>query len=541
MDDPQRQDEDFETLDLQEVFRFLRGGLIPALLIGVAAAVAAFLLARAQDPVYQARATVLMARSTSELQSFGASLVTAPTLDPSAYRAAATSAAQLRTALELAGTSEPDPSQVARLQRSASVSVQDDRSSALIHFDVRADAPEGAADLANGMAEALVAWDKERATTNLQQIVASLQSQIASLDQQIANLRDSEQNFTQDQLDGRVSLRAQQQEQLYYAQTLMNSAVGLLSVLEPAAPPASPVAPVPSRNAVLAFLLGIGLVYGLLLLREALDTRLRDSGDVARVSGLPVLAEFPRMLGGNRRLPREGSNYLRTNLSFTTADAHPKVLLVTSPLQAEGKSSVALSLAESFARNDHRTLLVDADLRKPVLAKEYGLASSAPGRAAPLRAWLESPHDEHAPAHVVLGTGVVMDVVPTYEAAPNPTELLSQGFLPALERWRGEYDVIVIDSAPLLPVADTLTIAPLCTGTIVAASVAATDRRRLTAAVALLSRIGVRMLGTVVTQVEARAGRTEDYGYGYGYGYGAPETDASAPAKTRATDRAAAR
>jgi len=202
------------------------------------------------------------------------------------------------------------------------------------------------------------------------------------------------------------------------------------------------------------------------------------------------------------------------------------VLLVTSPQQSEGKSSVALSLAESFARNDHRTLLVDADLRKPVIGQEYGLDAR---QAAPLRAWLDDPLAPHVPAQVALGSDTTLDVIPSFEAAPSPTELLSHGFLGALEQWRSEYDVIVIDSAPVLPVADTLTIAPLCSGTLLVASADGTDRRRLKAAVSLLHRIGVRVVGAVATNLPTASNAREGYGYGYGYGYGSQE---STPAPT---------
>jgi capsular exopolysaccharide synthesis family protein len=277
------------------------------------------------------------------------------------------------------------------------------------------------------------------------------------------------------------------------------------------------------RSAALAFVLGLFLVYGLILLRDALDTRVRDSDDLAKVTGLPVLAEFPRLPGGSRRLPREASSYLRTNVMFATTDAHPAVILVTSPQESEGKSSVALSLAESFARNDHRTLLVDADLRKPVVGREYGLD---PRAVTPLRTWLDHPIEPPTPAQVVLGSGTTLDVIPSFEPAPAPTELLGRGFLEALEGWRKEYDVIVIDSAPVLPVADTLTIAPLCTGTLLVASADGTDRRRLKAAVTLLQRIGVRVLGSVATNLPSATPTRDGYGYGYGYGYGATEAEA---------------
>lgn len=228
-----------------------------------------------------------------------------------------------------------------------------------------------------------MAWDEQRATTNLERIVATLRSQIEALDAQIANLREQGDAVTEEQITGRVNRRAEQQEQLYYARTLVDSAVWLLSVQEPAAVPRSPVASIPARSAGLAgAALGSFVVDGLISLRETLDTRLRDSDDSARTSGLPVLAEFPRLPEGTRRLPREAGGYLRTHVDSATPDAHPRVILITCSHQLEGKSNVAMSLAKGFARNGQRTLLVDADLRKPGLAKEYGIDER---HAAPLR------------------------------------------------------------------------------------------------------------------------------------------------------------
>ncbi|HZW27798.1 MAG TPA: polysaccharide biosynthesis tyrosine autokinase, partial [Trueperaceae bacterium] len=328
-----------------------------------------------------------------------------------------------------------------------------------------------------------------------------------------------------DQLEGLRTLRAERANQLNAARALLTSAVGLLEVLEPAVPPLEPVAPRPVRNAALAFVLGTFLVYGLVLLRDALDTRFRGGEDLVRSTNLPLLAEFPRMAPGTRLLPREASSYLRTNLTFATSASHPKVLLVTSAGAAQGKTSVACSLAESFARNDYRTLVVDADLRKPMVAQVFGVEPGAArlgGRTLSVRQLLEDPTLEGGPATVRLGGGT-LDVLPQFGSAPSPTELLSRGFATMLNRFKDDYDVIVVDTPPMLPVADTLTMAPHTTGVVLAVSLPDTDRRSVGAAIDLLERIGVRMLGLVATNIEKTTGRAGEYGYGYGYGYGDDE------------------
>jgi capsular exopolysaccharide synthesis family protein len=250
------------------------------------------------------------------------------------------------------------------------------------------------------------------------------------------------------------------------------------------------------------------------LLRSALDTRLRDVDDLAAVSGLPVLASFPKLPSDTRRLPNEAISYLRTNLLFSMAEAQPKVILVTSSSASEGKSSVSLSLAESFVRNNYRTLLVDADLRKPVIAGEYRISQDR--KVTPLERWLRNPYGPNQPAIIPIGGRYTLNVIPSFEPTAQAAELLSAGFRESLDSWRKEYDVIIIDSAPVLAVADTLTIAPLCTGTLLVANQQKTDRRQVRAMVELLKRIGVRMIGVVATHVSREASQGTGYGYGYG-------------------------
>ena len=323
-------------------------------------------------------------------------------------------------------------------------------------------------------------------------------------------------------IEGLTRTRSDLALQLSSARALRSGAVRRLELLEAADAPREPVSPRPVRNGALAGLLAVFLTYGLLLLRDALDTRVRGLDDLARVSQLPVLAEFPPV-AGRRRLPPEAASYLRTAIGFATADADPKVLLVTSTSAGHGKSSVAMALAESFARQDYRVLLLDLDLRKPVLGDEYGLDAIHTPTA---RDALEEPA-EAAPTRIVLGREVAFDVLPSFVAAPNPTELLSNHARELLHRLAPHYDVIDIDSAPVLPVADSLTVAPHTTGVVFAVSMPDADRRQVASAIELLQRVGVRVLGTVATNLATeRRGRG---GYGCGYGYGAPEATGSAP------------
>jgi capsular exopolysaccharide synthesis family protein len=530
---------DAGVVSFKDLFDFVRRGFLLALAVAVVAATAAFLISRMIESTYRARATVVVSQVNPELRSFGVSLVTAPALDVNAYRTAILSDPLLLEAMTQAGLSELTLQAVDDFRRNGiRVRAEDTRISSLLHIDVENVSPELAAQLANAVAQAVAAWDVNRADQNLRQSILILEEQIAALDAQIAAINAGGEELTQeqqDQLIGLSTLRAQQQTQLSSARALSNSAVGLLEIIQPASIPLRPVSPRPRLNAALAFVLGMFLSYGLLLLRDSLNTRLRSVEDLARTSGLPVLAEFPKQASGARRLPREASSYLRTNVLFATADAYPKIILVTSAQPGEGKTSTALSLAESFARNDHKTLLIDADMRKPTLSKEYHLK---PVQHRPLRAYLENLHEHYPAANLGEAGADNLYLIPSYEAAPSPSELLHHGFRQRLDEWRQDYDVIIIDSPPVLPVADALIIAPLCTGTLLAASPEQSDKRQVEAAVATLRRVGVHILGVVATNlVYAKKGSRHGYGYGYGYGYG--DEEASAPARTAAMPREA--
>lgn len=505
-----------------ELLRFVRRGLVWAMLAAVAAGAVAYYSSQWLEPSYEAQTTILQAQTSRELRDLGVPLLTPPSLDANAYRAAVLSDPVIREALERLGRSQISQLMINGFRKNIDVRTEgaDYSNSSLIYIEASDGSPEGAADKANALATALVNWDRNLAQDSLDEAVTALEEQINSYEERIRALQIVGGVTNQARIEDLTARLIDQQEQLYIVQAMRNSVTGLLQVLQPASPPLEPASPRPLFNAALAVVLALFVVYGLLLLRESLNMRLRSVDDLAAVSGLPVLAEFPKLSGGTRRLPYEASGYLRTNLLFATPEAHPKVLLVTSAQMGEGKSSVALSLAESFARDNYRTLLVDADLRRPVIAKEYNLDER---RHMSLTSLLESPYEPFEAAYVAINLTQHLDVVPSFEPASAPTELLGSGFRNRLDKWREDYDVIVIDSAPMLPVADTLTIAPLCTGTVLVASQQTTDRRQVRLAVDILQRLGVRLLGVVATHV-----KSSSQGARYGYGYGVREQENSA-------------
>jgi len=185
--------------------------------------------------------------------------------------------------------------------------------------------------------------------------------------------------------------------------------------------------------------------------------------------------------------------------------AHPRVILLTSTEERSGVTVVACRLAEELARQGRRTLLVDGDLWSPDIAARYGIEERPPdGKpAATTVEWLQRPTAEHRAATVRLEGDAVLHVVPQFRPtrpAPGAGEALFAGLESALERW-AEYDVVVVDSAPLTAVDDTGLMARHATGVALVVSREPPDERRLKAARAALRDAGTSLLGFVENDV----------------------------------------
>ncbi len=486
------------SVSLGDVFRFLRRGLLLAVLLAAIGAGVAYFVSSSQTPSYTTDAILLATLGEVGLGGVNVDIVAAPAINPDSYEAAAKGQDVIGAALIALGR-EVTPARVDSIRRRLIVGAESSssfRDSSQITMELRGPDPEGIAGTLNALGAALIDWDRGRAENAISDTIDQFDRTIAATQNEIARL-EADGGSTGDigRLQNRLSAQQSNRETVEAA---VGTAQSRLEFIQAASVPIRPVSPKPLFDAAIAGILGFLLAYGILLLRNLLDTKLRNVDDLATVIGLPILAEFPKSAKKTRRLPREASSYLRTNLLLSTQSVHPKVILVTSPNHSEGKSSVALSLAESFTLANYRTLLVDADLRQPVIAREYNLDDK---RYMPLRTHLENPQGAYEAAHVGVNLTQTLDILPTFRAAPSPTELLSAGFPECLATWSEDYDVIVIDSAPLLDVADTLTIAPLCTGTVLVASLETTDPQGLEETVERLQRSGVRIFGIAATFV----------------------------------------
>jgi capsular exopolysaccharide synthesis family protein len=268
--------------------------------------------------------------------------------------------------------------------------------------------------------------------------------------------------------------------------------------------PRNPVAP-NSRLIALTGLVG-GLALGVLyaLGRHVLDTRVREERDVERVTDVPVIGSVERreraqadgitMLAAPRTAAAEGYRRIRTNLEFVDVDRPIRSLAVSSALPGEGKTTTAVNLSLAMAEHTPRVLLIDADLRRPTIATQTGL-EGAVGLTTVLVGGAELD-DAIQPWQ----DGV--DVLTAGAIPPNPNQLLGSTAMSSLmERLSERYAFIVIDTPPILPAADALTLAHLADGALVVTRVRSTRRAQLSDAIGSLEGVKARVLGVVLTRV----------------------------------------
>ncbi|QNN54019.1 polysaccharide biosynthesis tyrosine autokinase [Nocardioides mesophilus] len=303
------------------------------------------------------------------------------------------------------------------------------------------------------------------------------------------------------------------------------------SLVGTATVPNSPISPQPVRNLGLGLVLGLLLGLGLAVLRELLDTSVKGPADIAEITETPVLGGIlfdsqapkrPLLTQLDSHSPRvEAFRILRTNLQFVDVDQDKKVIVFTSSVPGEGKTSTATNIALALHTAGQRTLLIDADMRRPQLAKLFDL-EPAVGLTTVLlgRIDLADAIQVHADSGLaVLASG---------NLPPNPAELLqSQAMKVLLEEVREDYDVVVLDAPPLLPVTDAAIIASQVDGAVIVVRQGKTTRDQFGHSLERLEAVGARSLGVAMNMVPAkrRQGGYSYGGYGYGgYGYGyAPE------------------
>lgn len=316
--------------------------------------------------------------------------------------------------------------------------------------------------------------------------------------------------------------------------------------------PTSPSSP----NTRLALAIGglIGLAVGIAyaIARYTLDRRIRSVDGVEQATGVAVVGTIPEeksFTADDRLIPFDGGNSvgsqnahlfgvaeamreLRTNIQFMDVDNPPRILVVSSPLPGDGKSTTASNLAITLAANGHRTILIDGDLRRPMISTVFGLVEGA-GLTDVLAGRAEMVDVAHTVGRnrnlIVIGAGKI---------PPNPSEVLGSDRMRELLASLAQQAIVIVDAPPLIPVTDASVLANRADGAIVVVSVGKTTYEVLGKALGNLERAGARPLGVVLNRVPRKGSGAAYYGYQYhGDYYRASEEQGDLPDSESARGR----
>lgn len=388
----------------------------------------------------------------------------------------------------------------------------------VVAIRVRDEDPDRAADIANAFARQYALFRDRASSRNLDEAIARAQVELDELEgEELSSPRGRT-------IERRLS-------DLEIAAALQG---GTVEVVKRAEPPDDRVEPRP----FLAFLLSIplGLLAGILLagLVSYLDRRVKREEQVEALTQLPVVASIPRRSerlvrrkagGGVWADPVEAESYgrLATNLRFFNFDRQVKTVLVTSAVPEEGKTTVTLRLAAALAGAGQGVLAIEADLRRPTFTDYFsiqfphGLSGVLIG-ATPFEDVVTRVHTSYALAapteegDEAWTTAPFIEVVPAGVIPPNPTELLAGDALPQVLRdAKSRADIVLLDSAPLVPVGDAIPIANAVDGVLLVVKLGESRRDELRRALKLLGTLRSKVIGVVITNAERPSDKYDYY------------------------------
>lgn len=505
-------DQTAETRTLRDYLRVLRERRILILATVVIAIAAALGYAAVKTPEYEATATINYKNPEEDLPIVGTAI--GPQLQPEKNAAANARLVTRNDVVERVQKGLGSGREVDQIKESITTEVEPD--SNLIGITARAGDAEEAAKLANEFAAQteIVAREEARDTfkNDAKRLARQLRNQpSADSDPLLAPLTAAAK---QDSVSRLITL---------------STIADPVDITRSAEEPAHPATPHPIRDTLIAAALGLLLGIGAAFMRHSLDRRLTDSHDVQHALGLPLVgyvrSETLGMVGlsanGRSRVSEddlEGFRILRANVDFLAKDRDLRSIVVTSALPEEGKTTVASWYAYASAIAGRNTLLLECDFRRPTVAQRLGLDVS-PGLSDFLMG--EATPKEVLRSVAVEGPQAVktLPVIPAGARAFEPAEMLGsdafEGFLDQVTR---AYDLVIIDSAPLLPVGDTLELIPRVDGLLLCVRLDQTTRDQALAASQAMQHVADTPKGLVVTGI--RSGSEYDY-YGY-YSYRAP-------------------
>jgi Mrp family chromosome partitioning ATPase len=493
--------------------------------VSLVAAVAAYAASAVQDPRYRSSAQLLVDASAAQAGAAG---------DPSRALDTLVKLTKTQDVLEVAARSAgTSPRSLAR-----ATTVTGDPTADIITVSAVAPSAEQARRYAGALATGVVAWRAERVRSVARVRVSLLRTQLA----QLAGKKSP----------SAVAAAADLQTQLAEEITSLQGLEPDVTVVTSASLPASPFAPHPARNALLALLAGGIVAVAAAALKDRLDRRIRDIGELERLYGLPTLGHVPVVRTAGRASTQpvladfgrgtalaDAFRTIRSNLALFQLDRDTaRVLLISSAVPAEGKTTVTANLARAVAAGGQSVLAISADVRSPMLHTYFGPPHSVGTNDAAGASRGATPTVRQAAGLVdVLSGDVPFDQAVREFGATGAVDGASRArigvlanertfFDPALlyqskamatllQRARERYDIVLIDSPPLLAGAGATMLARHGDAVVVVANPDLVTRTQVERTIAMLETARIRPLGLIV------AARADELELGYGYGHGA--------------------
>jgi polysaccharide biosynthesis transport protein len=381
--------------------------------------------------------------------------------------------------------------------------------------------PARAALIANTYAQAFVRNQVSLAIATMTAAEAQLKAHIGTLKKQINAMRALPGDASQ--VAALVDQQGVLSEQLAQLQVDEAGNTAPVTFDAPAQPPTAPSSPKPAQDAALGLVAGLVLGLGGALLRDNLDDALITQEAAEQTAGVPVLAVVPLVPSWKRRdrplvisianpasPAAEAYRSLRTSLQFAGQERELRTILVTSPASEEGKTTTLANLGAVFAQAGNRVVMVSCDLRRPRIGKFLGMQESA-GLTTVLLG-------QHTLEEVVMSVhgDSRLSVLGSGPLPPNPAELLNgQRAHEVFARLADHFDIVLIDSPPVLPVTDAVVLSRQVDATLLVVAAGQTRRGELQRAAEKLEQVDAPVIGMVLNEV-TRLGST---GYGYQYGY----------------------
>ena len=501
-----------QALTLERLSAILRRRWWVIAVTTIVVAGASFGFSRIQRKQYTATASVLFGSQQGGAEAAGLQLNSgSPSLDPQFM---ATNVQLLAQQSEIAGeTARTVRHGLTASAVSRAISVSEQGQTDIASVSATSSNPFLASDIANTYATQFIAAQGAQQQASARKGLNVVERQIGALShQQLVGTTG------QALLDRAESLRI-----------LSNIQDGGVQKVSSATPPGSPSSPQVKSNVALGVVLGLLLGLGFAFLLERLDRRMKDAEEVETAYGLPLLAAVPhkksyslppRLDSPNHQGEAEVFKLLRAYLRYFNVDRTPRRLLVASAASRDGRTTIARNLAEAAQETGTETLLLEADLRRPVLASHYGL-SSAPGLAELLIGTVSAPEAIRAVPIAARVNGsraeISLDVLLAGHSPPNPAELLQSEAMADVLRWVWDhYELVVVDTPPIGVVSDAMALLRYVDGVILVSRVGKNTRDAAMVLRERLLGVSAPLLGVVANGVRAKA----DDGYGYGYGYG---------------------